>query len=306
MSYPNQQGPGLTNSYSYGQSGYNNPLYANNYNPNQYTYGEPFAGSGLQGLNMNYQQNTIYGTTNSYSNTPMYNNPYQYSGQAGFQYGQQPNLYQSSFGPTNTGQGNPIGEAEIGSNAGDVNQGARSSATAGKVAAGVGAAIQTAQTVYDVSQDYRQASEFDVNEALPYQQYAPRSAPPVYVKEEVPEEISKGTGGRAALKYAGQGAAAGATIGSLFGPWGTVIGGAVGAVGGAVAGAFKGQKAKKKREEFERKQSEREAQYRAALGRYYDIQNQTRMAGAQQQQLNQRGQNIAPMYGASIYGFGNY
>lgn len=303
MAYPNQQGPGLTNSYSYGQSGYNNPLYANNYNPNQYTYGEPFAGSGLQGLNMNYQQNVIQGSINNYSSTPMYNNPYQYQGQAGFQYGEQPN----QFGPaqTGTGSGAPnIGEAEL--QGGQGAQGGGGAATAGKVAAGVGAAVQVAQTAYGISQDYRQASEFDVDKALPYQQYHPRSAPPVYVKEEVPAEIAKGTGGRAALKYAGQGAAAGATVGSFFGPWGTVIGGAVGAIGGAVVGAFKGKKAKKKREEFERKQAQREAEYRQALGRYYDIQNQTRTSQAQQQQLNQRGQNIAPMYGASIYGFGNY
>lgn len=292
MTYP-QQGPGLSNSYAYGQSGYNNPLYANNYNPNQYVYGEPFAGSGLNGMNLNYQQNVIQGSTSPYSSTPMYQNQYQYSGQAGYNPGTQPNNYgEQEFNATGGQQG---GWSNM-----------SSSQKAGAVTQGVGAALQVAGTTADIVQDFKQTSKFDVEEALPNQQYHPRSAPPVYVKEEVPHEISKGTGGRAALKYAGQGAAAGATVGSFFGPWGTAIGAGVGAIGGAIVGAFKGKAAKKKRKEFERRQAEQEAQYRSALGRYYDIQNQARVRQARQMQLNQRSQPTDVMYNASIYGIGNY
>lgn len=286
MGYPQNN---ASSSYVNGQTGNNNPLYSNNYNPNQYTYGASYAGMG--GVNYGNNQAQIQGNNQQQSNTPYYQNQYQNQGQAGYQPGQQTSSYQ------NTGAfAQPQGDVEM----------SRGQVTAGKVAAGLGAGFQVAGTVADISQDLRATSKFDVNQSLPGQVYNPRSAPPVYTEQATPEEISKGTGGRAALKYAGKGAATGAAVGSLFGPVGTLVGGAAGAIGGAIAGVFKGKKAKKKRAEFEKRQEQQREQYTTALTRYYDIQNQSRQQTARSQSLGQRGQNLAPLYNSSIYGISNY
>ena len=292
MSYPpytQQSGPGLTNSYAYGQSGLNSPLYANNYNPNaQYTYGQPFANNGLQGMGLNNSQPAIQ--SQGYQ-SPYYSNPYQ-------------QVAPGTGSNVSSAYANMHSRQNLGELEGSMPEGI----SGAKIAGGIQTGLQTVQTVADIAQDFNQASKFDVDKNIKYQQYHPRSAPPVYMSNETPQEISKGTGGRAALKYAGQGAAAGATIGSFFGgPLGTAIGAGVGALGGAVVGAFKGRAAKRKRNEFLKKEEERRANYTSALGRYYDIQNQSRLQGARQQQMNQRGGgNLTPAYNASIYGIGNY
>jgi len=177
----------------------------------------------------------------------------------------------------------------------------------GNIAAGLGGAMQAAGTIANVASDFMGTSEFNVDDSIQQQTYNPRSAPPVYIDDVMPDEIAEGTGGRAALNYAGQGLSTGASIGSMIAPGiGTAIGAGIGAIGGAVTGALKGKQAKMKREQFESKRDEKRRKYSEALNNYYNIQNQIRTQEARQQQLNQRSQPIAPMFGANIYGIGNY
>ena len=257
------------NPYAQGQSPYSSPLHRNNYNPNG-------ALSGDGG-----------GQYRSYIS-----NPYQSQGQ----YGSNTAVAQQAYGGLENYSNIPQGQ-DMSTNAGK----------AAGVAGGISTGLQAIQTGVEIANDFKSTSEFDVDSVVRQDVYNPRTAPPVYMANETPFELSEGTGGRAALNYAGKGAATGAGIGTLVGgPIGTAVGAGVGLVAGAVTGAFKGRAAKKNREEFESKEEDRRLNYTNALERYYDIQNQSRQQGARREQLNQRGRNLVPSYGASIYGIGNY
>lgn len=174
----------------------------------------------------------------------------------------------------------------------------------GVVTAGLGAI----GTGMNIAQDYKQASQFDVEGYLPNQTYNPRSAVPVYQEMATPEEISEGTGSRAMMNYGGQGLQTGAALGAAFGgPAGAGVGAAIGAgiglLGGALLGSKKGEEAAKKRAEFERRQDQQKKEYGKALNRYYSIQNTKRMEGARDMMTAQRGANLDPYFNANIYGF---
>lgn len=220
-------------AYTGGQSGFNNPIYANVYDPNAFQQQNPFEGM------------------------PTPNNM-----------------------PQQTQQG-------MGNVAGMINTG-----------------FQAIGTAADIVGDIRSTTRFDVEESLPNQYYNPYFQPPTYMRQELPEELREGTGGRAALNYGSRGAATGAQIGTMIAPGiGTAVGAVAGAVGGAIGGLVKGKKAREKREEFEERQDAQEREYRRAYDRYYDILGTQSRARAQVANYRSRSQNLVPYYNSQIYGF---
>lgn len=174
-------------------------------------------------------------------------------------------------------------------------------------AGALGAAGQVIGTGMEIAQGIQGTKNIDPSKAAgAYYNNNPYEMP-TYTAPQTPEEIAKGTGGRAALQYAGKGASAGAALGSAIMPGvGTVIGGAVGALGGAAAGLAQGAIAKKKRQQFQTEKQKRKASYKKALNRYYDNYNKASMRQAQQYATNQRGQDLNSLYNANVYGLGNY
>jgi hypothetical protein len=181
---------------------------------------------------------------------------------------------------------------------------ASTASKASRVSSGIGAGLQTAGYIAEDVQEFNTIKDFDVEEALPQQNYNPYFQPPSYIQQDVPDEISKGTGGRAmmtdSLQYMGSGASLGMSVG---GPIGAAIGAGVGLVGGLVSGGIKGAAAKKKRQDFEATQDRQYQEYLQANQRYYDVLGTQSRAQAQAQSIAKRGQNVTPYYDATIYGF---
>ena len=191
-----------------------------------------------------------------------------------------------------SGQSNPANQT--------YGQGSKASA----IASGIGYATQLAGAGYEYSQDLKSVKDFDVDEALPQQNYNPYFQPPTYIEQEVPYEISEGTGARSMLKYGTKGVSMGAQIGTkIGGPIGGLVGAGIGLTAGVTAGAIQGAAAKNKRMEFEAEQKRRYDDFMSANQRYYDVLGTQTRARAQAQSIAKRGQNVTPYYDATIYGF---
>lgn len=168
------------------------------------------------------------------------------------------------------------------------------------VAAGLGAI----QTGIEIGQDYNQTNKFNVDEATMNDKYNPYYQPPAFMKQQTPEEISEGTGKRAALNYGMKGASTGASIGTLIAPGvGTLIGAGVGAAAGGVVGAFKGRRAEDLRAEWEQNQKDRFNKYLQADRIHGDVTGTHDRAMAKAKSFSERGINSTPIYNSHVYGF---
>lgn len=162
--------------------------------------------------------------------------------------------------------------------------------------------LNLATQVYGDVKDIQRRRDFDPNEYIQMDTYNPYVAPSPYTRTVMPEDIMKGTGGRAMMSDALKYGSTGASIGSAFGPLGTAIGAGVGALGGVVTGAIKGEEARRDRDEFNRIENLRRLNYDKAVNNYWNTNQDQRMMYAQMQEEGKR-DDYLPSYGSNIYQF---
>ena len=164
-----------------------------------------------------------------------------------------------------------------------------------------GSALGIGTSLYSDIKDINSRRDYDPRKNITMDTYNPYLPPSPFQSNIMPEDITRGTGGREALSGAMDYGSMGASLGSAIAPG---IGTAIGAVGGALVGvgigAFKGAEARRDRDEFNRLETLRRHNYDKAVNSYWNTYGDERLAYAQQNEEGKRNDYL-PTYGSSIY-----